>query len=70
VAGWLCAIDLQPRAGADGQRGAFCARHCLEAGLLLRNVGDTLILSPPLVMDEGTVSDMFDTVSNALLRLD
>jgi beta-alanine--pyruvate transaminase len=70
VAGWLCAIDLKPRAGADGQRGALCARLCLEAGLLLRNVGDTLILSPPLVMQPDTVSGLFETIAKAMVRID
>lgn len=70
VAGWLCAIDLTPRPGADGQRGALCARLCLDAGLLLRNVGDTLILSPPLVMRPETVSALFATIADALSRID
>ena len=70
VAGWLCAIDLQPRPGAEGQRGTLCARHCLEDGLLLRNVGDTLILSPPLVMEAETVSQLFAMIDDAIARLD
>ena len=70
VAGWLCAIDLTPRPGADGQRGALCARLCLEAGLLLRNVGDTLILSPPLVMRPDTVSGLFETIAQTIARID
>jgi beta-alanine--pyruvate transaminase len=70
IAGWLCAIDLAPRAGADGQRGALCARLCLEAGLLLRNVGDTLILSPPLVMKPDTVSGLFETIAKTIARID
>ena len=70
VAGWLGAIDLAPRPGAEGQRGALCARLCLEAGLLLRNAGDTLILSPPLVMQPDTVTALFATVAGALARID
>ena len=70
IAGWLCAIDLAPRPGAEGQRGTLCARLCLEAGLLLRNVGDTLILSPPLVMQPDTVSALFEIVAKAMSQIE
>jgi adenosylmethionine-8-amino-7-oxononanoate aminotransferase len=54
--GLLAAIDLQPRAGAAGARGNECQWACLEAGVLIRISGDTLVLSPPLVIDEDQIA--------------
>jgi beta-alanine--pyruvate transaminase len=68
--GLLAAVDLQPRAGAAGARGNDCHRLCLEAGVLLRNSGDTLLLSPPLIIDEAQIDQVFGTLREALARID
>jgi len=67
--GLLGAIDLAPRAGAPGARGNECQLACREAGVLIRNSGDTLVLSPPLVISESQVAQMFDTIGQALARI-
>jgi beta-alanine--pyruvate transaminase len=67
--GLLGAIDLRPRAGAPGARGNECQLACLGAGVLIRNSGDTLVLSPPLVISEGEIAQVFDTIRQALERL-
>ena len=67
--GLLGAIDLQPRAGAPGARGNECQAACLQAGVLIRNSGDTLVLSPPLVISEAEVAQVFDTIGKALRGL-
>lgn len=68
--GLLGAIDLAPRAGAPGARGNACQLACLEAGVLIRNSGDTLVLSPPLVISESQVDQVFGTIRAALARID
>ena len=68
--GLLAAIDLQPRAGAPGARGNECQWACLEAGVLIRNSGDTLVLSPPLVIDENEIAQVFETIGATLRRID
>jgi beta-alanine--pyruvate transaminase len=67
--GLLAAIDLAPRAGAPGARGNECNTACFEAGVLIRNSGDTLVLSPPLVITEEQIGQVFDTIGEALKRL-
>jgi beta-alanine--pyruvate transaminase len=64
--GLLGAIDLQPRPGAPGARGNECQLACLQAGVLVRNSGDTLVLSPPLVISETQIAQVFDTIRRAL----
>jgi beta-alanine--pyruvate transaminase len=67
--GLLGAIDLAPRAGAPAARGNEAQLACLEAGVLIRNSGDTLVLSPPLTISETQVAQVFDTIRQALQRL-
>jgi beta-alanine--pyruvate transaminase len=64
--GLLAGIDLQPREGAAGARGAEAGRRCFEAGMLVRNSGDTLLLSPPLVIDEEQIAHVFATIQGVL----
>jgi putrescine aminotransferase len=36
----------------DSRAGALCRDFCFENGLVMRAVGDTMIVSPPLIMEE------------------
>ncbi|CAB3850136.1 Beta-alanine--pyruvate aminotransferase [Achromobacter dolens] len=65
--GLLCAVDLAPRAGAAGMRGADVARHCFEQGVLVRASGDMIVISPPLIISPAQVEQIFDCLRRALL---
>jgi beta-alanine--pyruvate transaminase len=67
--GLLAAIDLTPRDGAPGARAAECASHCFEQGVLIRSSGDTLVLSPPLIIAESEVEMVFATIRRAIEAL-
>ena len=64
--GLLAGIDLEPREGAAGARGAEVGQRCFDAGMLLRNSGDTLLLSPPLIISEEQIAHVFDTLGHVL----
>jgi beta-alanine--pyruvate transaminase len=64
--GLLAAIDLTPRDGAPGARGAECAKRCFDDGILIRSSGDTLVLSPPLIIAESEIEMVFATIRRAL----
>jgi beta-alanine--pyruvate transaminase len=68
--GLLGAIDLAPRAGQPGARGNECQAACFEAGILIRNSGDCLVLSPPLVITLEQIDRIFDTIRKALSHID
>jgi beta-alanine--pyruvate transaminase len=68
--GLLAAIDLGPRDGAAGARGAECAAHCYDDGILIRASGDTLLLSPPLIIEEEQIEALFAAVRRALGAVD
>jgi beta-alanine--pyruvate transaminase len=64
--GLLAAMDLSPRDGAPGARGAECAKRCFDDGVLIRSSGDTLVLSPPLIIAENEIEMVFATIRRAL----
>jgi 4-aminobutyrate--pyruvate transaminase len=48
--------------------GARCTALALEEGLIVRNLGDSIALCPPLIITEAQVDDMFDRLTRALDR--
>ena len=66
----ICAIDVAPRRGADGARGGEAGKLCLDAGVLIRNAGDTLVLSPPLVIAPAEIEEIFAAIEQALGQID
>ena len=43
-----------------GTAGQLCRSHCVQNGLVMRSVGDTMIISPPLVITHGQVDELVD----------
>ena len=41
---------------------------CYDKGLLIRTTGDTLALSPPLIIERGQIDQIVDTVRGAIRR--
>jgi adenosylmethionine-8-amino-7-oxononanoate aminotransferase len=70
IIGLLAAIDLKPRDGVPGARGTECAKRCFEEGTLIRSGGDTLVLSPPLIIAESEIEMVFATIRRTLEALD
>lgn len=67
--GLLGAIELEPRAGEPGERGSEVNEMCFQEGILIRNTGDTLVLSPPLIIEDAEIDRIFDTIRNALKKV-
>jgi beta-alanine--pyruvate transaminase len=64
--GLLGAVDLEPE-GAPGARGFKLLCKAFEAGLVLRNVSDTLVLAPPFASTADQISEMVDTMRKVIL---
>ncbi len=64
--GLVAGIELAPREGAPGQRAYEVFQRCFERGVLIRYTGDTLAFSPPLIIQEAQIAQIFETVSEAL----
>ena len=50
----------------DGRGSATVRRHCLEAGLIVRSISDTIAMAPPLVISESEVDHVADVVTSAV----
>jgi Adenosylmethionine-8-amino-7-oxononanoate aminotransferase len=68
--GLVAGIELEPRAGAPGTRGFDTFLKCFEAGVMVRSTGDTIALSPPLIVEKPQVDQMFETVAAALEQVE
>ena len=63
--GLIGAIELSPGA-APGAKGFEVFRRCWDHGVLIRVTGDIIALSPPFVVQEDQIDQIFDTVTDAL----
>lgn len=59
------AIEFSSRPGAVGQRGADIGKKAYELGLWCRNIGDSIVLSPPLTITESEIDDIFSIIQAA-----
>jgi len=67
--GLIGVIELAARPGAVGARAFDVFTDCYAGGLLVRPAGDTLALSPPLIVEKGHIDQMVDTLGAALKRV-
>ena len=67
--GLVAGVELEPRADAPGARAYEVFLKCFEAGVLVRYTGDILAFSPPLIIDEQQIEQIFATVGDALRQV-
>jgi beta-alanine--pyruvate transaminase len=68
--GLIAGIELAPRPHEPGTRGYEIYRRCWETGVLIRVTGDTIALSPPLIIEEAQIDRIVDTLRDFLGDLD
>lgn len=68
--GLMGAIELAPRDGAAGARATEVFQACFEAGLLIRVTGDTIALSPPLIIEQTHLDQIVEILRKVLAGLD
>jgi beta-alanine--pyruvate transaminase len=64
--GLIGAVDLEPRAGKPGARAFEVFLKCFEKGVLIRVTGDTVALSPPLIIESKQISRLIGTLAEAI----
>ena len=64
--GLVAGIELQPRDGRPTHRAVKVFERCFDTGLLVRTTGDTVVLSPPLIVETSHVDRMTETLSAAI----
>ena len=66
--GLIGVIEVAARPGKVGARAFDVFVECYAKGLLVRPAGDTLALSPPLIVEKNHIDQMVDTLAAALKR--
>src|SRR5262249_45966836 len=68
--GLVAGIQPAARAGPVRPRGFETFLKCFEAGVMVRSTADTIALSPPLIVEKEQIDRMFETVAEAVKRVD
>ena len=70
--GFLGALELvqdkETRTAFDGNLNVsyICREHCFNSGLVMRAVGDSMILCPPLIISEAEIDELVSKARTAL----
>jgi beta-alanine--pyruvate transaminase len=68
--GLVGAVELSPRDGAPGARAGEVFRRCFDAGVLARYTGETIALSPPLIIDKTEIDELIGKLGEAIAATD
>jgi len=68
VAGLVLVKDKASKTAFDPNLavGMVCRKHCFGNGLIMRAVGDRMIIAPPLVMTHAQIDEMIDLIKRCL----
>jgi len=65
IIGMIGAIELvadkagrRPFAASEGTIGLICREHCFANGLVMRHIGDKMIISPPLIISRAQIDEL------------
>jgi beta-alanine--pyruvate transaminase len=64
--GLVAGIELESKPGKPTQRAFNAYLRCFERGLLIRTTGDTIALSPPLIISRAQIDELIDILGQAL----
>jgi beta-alanine--pyruvate transaminase len=64
--GLIGAIEFASKPGAPGERAYNRFVKCFEKGLLVRQTGDIIALSPPLIIEKNRIDELFETFTDVL----
>ncbi|HVC01761.1 MAG TPA: aspartate aminotransferase family protein [Steroidobacteraceae bacterium] len=64
--GMIGAVEMQPRAGRPGTRGYDVFLKCFERGVLVRQTGDIIALSPPLIAEPADLARIAEVLAESV----
>jgi beta-alanine--pyruvate transaminase len=64
--GLIGGVELEPRAGKPGARGFEVFLKCFERGVMVRQTGDTLAMSPPLIIEPKQIERIVETLGTVI----
>jgi beta-alanine--pyruvate transaminase len=67
--GMVGAVELEPRAGEPTKRALAVFLDCWENNVMIRFTGETLAMSPPLIINEDQIGQIVEGIRTALRRV-
>jgi beta-alanine--pyruvate transaminase len=64
--GLIGAVELEPRAGKPGARAFEVFLKCFERGVMVRQTGDTIAASPPLIIESKQIARIVETLGSVI----
>ena len=64
------AVELETRDGAPMQRGVEVGMRCYEKGAWVRTIGDIVVMSPPLIVSEDQINEIFQIIRESIRQVD
>jgi beta-alanine--pyruvate transaminase len=64
--GLIGAVELEPRPGKPGTRAFEIFLECFERGVMVRQTGETIALSPPLIIEPAHITRIFEVLSDVI----
>ncbi len=67
--GLIAGIELEPRPGAPGARASEAFAKAFDKGVMIRVTGDTMALSPPLIIERHEIDRLAQTLREILTEM-
>jgi beta-alanine--pyruvate transaminase len=64
--GLIGAVELEPRAGKPGTRAFDVFLKCFERGVMVRQTGDVIAMSPPLIIEPKQIAQLVETLAGVI----
>ncbi len=64
--GLIGGVEMEPRQGKPGARGYEVFLKCFERGVMVRQTGDTIAMSPPLIIEPKQIERMAETLGSVI----
>src|SRR5271163_2295403 len=64
--GLIGAVELESRAEKPSARAFEVFLKCFERGVMVRQTGDTIALSPPLIIERGQIAQIIETLGTVI----
>ena len=64
------AVEFEPRPGKPGARAFDVFLKCFDAGVMTRQTGDVIALSPPLIVEPKQITRIVETLSDVIRTID
>jgi beta-alanine--pyruvate transaminase len=68
--GLIGAVELEPRPGKPGARAFDVFLKCFERGVMVRQTGEVIAMSPPLIIEPKQIAQLVGTLAEVIRGID